>query len=150
MAEFTAKDVQRLRQASGAGMMDAKKALTETNGDYDAATRLLQERGLAQTAKRADREASEGAVALGTAGRAAALVELKSETDFVAKSADFTKLAQSIADAVAAEGEGAVAGFAPQVDELKVTLKENLDVGRVVRFEPAEGNVLDAYLHIQA
>jgi elongation factor Ts len=150
MADFTAKDVQRLRQVSGAGMMDAKKALTETDGDFDAALRYLHEHGLAATAKRADREASQGAVALGTAGRTAALVELKSETDFVAKSPDFTKLAQDLADAVAADGEGAIDTLRARVDELKITLKENIDVGRVVRFEPAEGNLIDTYLHIQA
>jgi elongation factor Ts len=150
MADFTAKDVQRLRQETGAGMMDCKNALTETDGDYDAAKRLLQERGLAATAKRSDREASQGAVALGTAGNAAALVELKSETDFVAKSPDFTKLAQDLADAVAANGEGALEGLRERVDELKISLKENIDVGRVVRYEPAEGNVLDTYLHIQS
>lgn len=150
MAEFTAKDVQRLRQASGAGMMDAKKALTETDGNFDDAMRHLQEKGLAATAKRADREASQGAVALGTSGRAAALVELKSETDFVAKSPDFVKLAQDLADAVAVGGEGAVEGLRHRVDELKVALKENIDVGRVVRFEPAEGGVLDTYLHVQS
>ena len=150
MPDFTAKDVQRLRQETGAGMMDCKNALTETDGDYDAAKRLLEEKGLAATAKRADRDASQGAVALGTAGNAAALVELKSETDFVAKSPDFTKLAQALADAVAAEGEGAVEGFRAQVDELKVTLKENIDVGRVVRFEAAGGNLLDTYLHVQS
>src|SRR5215210_1281346 len=150
MADFTAKDVQRLRQASGAGMMDAKKALTETDGDYDAAMRYLQEKGLAATAKRADRENTQGAVALGTAGKAAALVELKSETDFVAKSPDFVKLAQDLADAVAADGEGAVESFRDRVDELKVTLKENIDVGRVVRYEAADGNLLDTYLHVQS
>ena len=88
MPSFTAKDVQRLRQVSGAGMMDAKNALTETDGVFDDALRLLQEKGLASTAKRSDRENNQGAVALGSAdgGRVAALVELKSETDFVAKS----------------------------------------------------------------
>ncbi|HYD10484.1 MAG TPA: translation elongation factor Ts, partial [Acidimicrobiales bacterium] len=71
------------------------------------------------------------------------------ETDFVAKSPDFTKFAQDLADAVAAEGEGAVAGFQGRLDELKISLKENLEIGTVVRFEPAEGNELDAYLHVQ-
>ena len=152
MPDFTAKDVQRLRQISGAGMMDAKNALTETGGQFDDALRLLQEKGLASTAKRSDRENNQGAVALGSAdgGRVAALVELKSETDFVAKSPDFTKLAQELADAVAGEGEQVVERFRAQLDELKVTLKENIDLGRVVRFEADGDNLLDGYLHVQA
>ena len=152
MPSFTAKDVQRLRQVSGAGMMDAKNALTETDGLFDDALRLLQEKGLASTAKRADRENNQGAVALGSAdgGKAVALVELKSETDFVAKSPDFTKLAQELADAVAADGEEATESSRSQLDELKVTLKENIELGRVVRFEASNGTLLDTYLHIQA
>jgi len=152
MAEFSARDVQRLRQVTGAGMMDAKRGLTETDGDFDAAVRLLQERGLASTAKRADRESSEGAVALGTAkgGKVVALVQLRSETDFVAKSPDFVKLAQSLADAVATDGEAATERLVPTIDELKVSLKENIQLGRVVRVEAAEGEVLDGYLHVQS
>src|SRR3954468_21307481 len=105
MADFTAKDVQRLRQVTGAGMMDAKRALTEADGDFDAATRLLQERGLAKMSERSGRENTEGAVALATSGTAGALVWLRSETDFVAKSPEFVKLANAIAEAVVAEGE---------------------------------------------
>jgi len=146
---FTAQDVKKLRDSTGVGMMDAKKALTENAGDFEAATKWLLEKGLAKSAERADRENTEGAVARGTAGRAASLVLVKSETDFVAKSPDFTKFAQDLADAVAAEGEGAVEKFQSRLDELKISLKENLEVGTVVRFEPAEGNELDAYLHVQ-
>ena len=79
----------------------------------------------------------EGAVALGTAGRAASLVQLKSETDFVAKSPDFTALVQAAADAVAKDGEGAHAGLQERLDELKISLKENIDFGRVRRIDPA-------------
>src|SRR5687768_3262075 len=86
MADFSAADVKRLRDSTGVGMMDAKKALVENDGDFDRATKWLLEKGLAKSAERADRENNEGAVALGTAGRAASLVQLKSETDFVAKS----------------------------------------------------------------
>ncbi|MDQ3145429.1 MAG: translation elongation factor Ts [Actinomycetota bacterium] len=150
MADFTAKDVQRLRQLTGAGMMDCKRALTEADGDFEAAKRLLQERGQAAGDKRSDRENAQGAVALGTAGRAAALVQLRSETDFVAKSPDFVKLAQQVADAVAAEGEGAAERFTAAVDELKVSLKENIALGLVVRLAPADGNHLDSYLHVQS
>jgi elongation factor Ts len=149
MAEFTAKDVQALRQASGAGMMDAKKALQENDGDFEAAGKWLREKGLAKSASRTDRDNSEGAVAIATAGNAAALVEVKCETDFVAKSDDFVRLVQDLADAVAADGEGAVDGLKDRIDDLKVTLKENIDLGRVVRIDAADGNVLDTYLHKQ-
>ena len=149
MPDFSAADVKKLRDATGVGMMDAKKALTETGGDFDAASKWLLENGLAKSAERADRENSEGAVALGRAGRAGALVQLKSETDFVAKSPEFVQIAQDLADAVAAKGEGAVADLQGRLDELKVSLKENIDLGRIARIEPAEGNGFDAYLHIQ-
>jgi elongation factor Ts len=149
MAEFTAKDVQALRQATGAGMMDAKKALVENDGDFDTAAKWLREKGLAKSAARTDRENAEGAVAVATAGTVATLVELKCETDFVAKSDDFIATAQAIAEAVAAEGEGAVDSLKDRVDDLKVVLKENIEVGRVVRIDAGDGNVLDTYLHKQ-
>ncbi|MEX1280678.1 MAG: translation elongation factor Ts [Acidimicrobiia bacterium] len=102
MPDFTAKDVQRLRQSAGVGMMDAKQALTETGGDLDAAMTLLRERGLAKMAKRADREASEGTIGsyLHTQGDrvvTGVLVLLASETDFVAKSPEFAEAARDIA-----------------------------------------------------
>jgi elongation factor Ts len=149
MADFSAQDVKRLRDSTGVGMMDAKRALTENDGDVEAATKWLLEKGLAKSAERSDRENTEGAVALGTAGRAASLVQLKSETDFVAKSPDFQKLVQDAADVVAAEGEGAIESLQGRLDELKISLKENLEWGRVVRFDPAEGNAMDTYLHVQ-
>jgi elongation factor Ts len=149
MPDFTAKDVQVLRQASGAGMMDAKRALEETGGDFDAAAQLLREKGLAKSVTRTDRENSEGAVAIGVAGQAAGMVELKCETDFVAKSEEFIAAAQALADAVAADGEGAVDSLKDRVDDLKVTLKENIEIGRVVRIDAGDGNVLDTYLHKQ-
>ena len=150
MAEFTAKDVQRLRQSTGAGMMDAKKALTETGGDFEAASRWLREKGLASSAKRSDRENTQGAVAVARSGNAAALVELKCETDFVAKSPDFVSLVNDLVQLVADEGEEAVKERVDAVDDLKVTLKENIELGRVVRFEAADGNALDTYLHVQS
>ena len=149
MADFSAADVKRLRDTTGVGMMDAKKALVENAGDFESATKWLLEKGLTKAAERSDRENVEGAVALGTAGNAAALVLLKSETDFVAKSPDFTKLVQDAADLVAAEGEDAISKLQTRLDELKISLKENMEWGRVVRFQPADGNVLDTYLHVQ-
>jgi elongation factor Ts len=146
---FTAKDVQALRQATGAGMMDAKKALTETDGDSDAAAKLLREKGLAKSVDRSDRENTQGAIAVARSDGAAAIVELKCETDFVAKSAQFVEIVQRIAADVAESGDGAVAGHKDTVDDLKVTLKENIDVGRVVHVPVAQGNVVDTYLHRQ-
>jgi len=149
MPDFTAKDVKALRDATGAGMMDAKNALTETGGDFEAAAKLLREKGLGKAAQRTDRENTEGAVAIAVAGNVAAVVELKCETDFVAKSDGFVKVVQTLADAVAAEGEGAVDNQKDAIDDLKVTLKENIELGDVVRVEAADGNVLDTYLHKQ-
>lgn len=106
MADFSAKDVQALRQATGVGMMDAKNALTEAAGDFERAGEILREKGLAASAKRADREATEGAIGSymhEQNGRAVTgvLVYLSSETDFVAKSDEFMSMARDIAMHVA-------------------------------------------------
>src|SRR3954466_11362295 len=100
MAEFGAKDVKALRDATGAGMMDAKRALQENEGDFDAAAKWLREQGIVKSAARTDRENTEGAVAVAQSSGASALVELKCETDFTAKSAGFTELVQRLADAM--------------------------------------------------
>jgi len=144
---FTAKDVQNLRQATGAGMMDAKRALEETGGDFDAAAKLLREKGLAKTVDRADRENAQGAVAVGRADDAAAIVELKCETDFVAKSEEFLAVLDQLLKTVLAGDP--VDAHKERVDDLKVTLKENIDVGRVVRVEVQPGQAVDTYLHKQ-
>ncbi len=149
MADFTAKDVQALRQATGAGIMDAKRALTESGGDPDAARKWLREKGLAKAADRTDRENSEGVVAIGVAAPRVALVELKCETDFVAKSDAFAPLAQQIADAIAAKGADAIESFAEQVDDLKIRLKENISVGRTAEFVAADNAVIGTYVHRQ-
>lgn len=149
MANFTAKDVQTLRQATGAGMMDAKRALEENDGDSEAAGQWLREKGLASAAKREDRENRQGAVAVDTAGDASAIVELRCEADFAAKSTDFVELVEDLAKLVAANGEEAVNQRQEEIDRLKVTLRENIEVGRVVRFEKDPGSVIDTYLHVQ-
>lgn len=107
MAAISAKDVKALRDATGAGMMDCKKALSEAEGDVEKAMEILRASGLAKAGKRAGRETSEGAVMFSAQGGNGALIELGCETDFVAKTDDFQALAQSVADAVA--GAGAVA-----------------------------------------
>ncbi len=147
---ISAKDVSTLRQMTGAGMMDCKRMLEETNGDMEAAAQLMRERGLAASAKRADRENAEGAVALIITDSVGAIVELKCETDFVAKSDQFKNLADDMANAVIAGDESSVSTQQGALDELKVTLKENIELGRVKRFAAAPGNVLDSYLHVQA
>ncbi|HEU5149399.1 MAG TPA: translation elongation factor Ts [Iamia sp.] len=149
MADFTAKDVQALRQSTGAGMMDAKKALVENGGDPEAAAKWLREKGLAKAAGRTDRDNSQGTVAVAQEGSAAAIVELKCETDFVAKSDQFTSLVQEIATLVATQGEGAAGQKADAIDDLKVTLKENIELGQVVRVEAGDGHVIDSYVHRQ-
>ena len=150
MANYTAQDVSTLRQMTGAGMLDCKKALDESDGDIEKAAQLLREQGKAGAAKRADREAAEGAVAAVRSGDAAAVVELRCETDFVAKSAEFVALADELAALVAAKGDDAVGELDGEVDNLRSTLKENISVGRVVRLVAAPGQVVDTYLHQQA
>ncbi len=150
MASFTAKDVQRLRQVTGAGMMDCKRALEACDGDMEAAKGWLRERGLADAAKREDREAAQGAVAVVKDGPVAAIVELRCETDFVAKAAEFVATADELAALVAAEGTEAVADRPEAVEQLAVVLKENISVGQVYRLVAGEGEVVDTYLHQQS
>jgi elongation factor Ts len=151
MAEFTAKDVQALRQASGAGMMDAKRALTEADGDTEGAMKWLRERGLGKAAERAGRETQEGAVAVSydKEANAIALVQLRSETDFGAKSPDFVNLVNELAALVASDGEDAVQQRKGAIEDLNIVIKENVQLGEVIRFEAAPGDLLDSYLHVQ-
>lgn len=151
MAEFTAKDVQALRVATGAGMLDAKRALSESNGDPAAAMKWLRERGLGKAAERAGRESQEGAVAVSydSAANAIALVQLRSETDFGAKSPDFVNLVNELAALVATEGEEAVDQRKGAIEDLNIVTRENVQLGEVVRFQAAPGNVVDSYLHVQ-
>jgi elongation factor Ts len=153
MANFSAADVKKLRETTGAGMMDCKKALEETDGDLEAAVDLLRTKGAAKAAKRgAEREATAGLVA--TSG--GALVELNSETDFVAKNDDFIKAAQQIADAAdqakAADAEtlkGVQVGdktVGEVVEQLAITIGEKIELGRVAYFD---GPVV-TYMHRRA
>jgi elongation factor Ts len=149
MAEITAQAVKSLRDATGAGMMDAKKALVEADGDRDRAARILREKGLTKVATLEDRENNQGAVAIARDGQKAAMVELKAETDFSAKAADFVEVAQKLANAVLAGGPDAVSTVQDDLDTLRITKKENIEIGVVAYFDAAEGNQLDAYLHTQ-
>lgn len=149
MAEVTAKDVKALRDATGAGMMDAKRALTDCDGDFEAASQMLREKGLAKAATRSDRDSVEGAVGLVADGDRAALVHLKCETDFSAKSDGFLSLVSQLAEAVLVGGEVAVEAQSNAIDDLRITIKENIEVGVVALIEAAPGNALDTYLHVQ-
>ncbi len=146
---FTAKDVQGLRQATGAGMMDAKRALEANDGDIEAARQWLREQGLAASAKREDRANTQGVVSIAVDDRVGAMVELKCETDFVAASEHFKLEAQALAHLVAVKGGEAVAERHDRLEDLKLTLKENIEVGRIVRLEAGDDAVIDSYLHIQ-
>jgi elongation factor Ts len=153
MASFTAADVKKLREMTGAGMMDCKKALEEAGGDFDAAIDILRTKGAAKAAKRgAEREASAGLVAHAPG----VLVELKCETDFVAKGEDFVAAAQKIADAASeakpadAEGLRSVTvgdqTVGELVDSLAISIGEKIELGQYVHFD---GPVV-AYLHKRA
>lgn len=113
MAKISAKDVNRLRQATGAGMMDCKKALVESEGDFDKAIEILRIKGQKVSAKRADRDASEGAVFVATneAGTEAFLIQLNCETDFVARNEDFQSLGTSIVTLAQAEKPADIAAL---------------------------------------
>ncbi len=150
MPDFTAKDVQKLRQLTGVGMLDAREALNENGGDMDKAITWLREQGKASQAKRADREASQGAVAIGRADGVVSIVQLRSETDFVAKSDEFVELVNALAELVATKGEGAIEERTEDLERLKLTLKENISIGRVVRITAPADGVVDSYLHLQA
>jgi elongation factor Ts len=153
MTKIDPKDVQRLRSESGAGVMDCKRALEETGGDYAKALALIKERGIQSVANKSEREAKEGLVAsyIHSNGRIGALVELASETDFVSRGDDFQKLAQEIAMQVAAMNPANVAELLEQpyirdgskrikdlVVAVAATTKENVHVRRIQRFALGE------------
>jgi elongation factor Ts len=147
---FTAKDVQSLRQATGAGMMDAKRALEANDGDMEAARQWLREKGLAKAADRAGRENAQGTVALYVDGGAGAIAQLRCETDLAAKSQHLKDLAKDLAVLAATKGvDEAVASKQSALDDLRLVIRENIEIGEVVRVEAGPGQVVDSYLHVQ-
>ena len=151
---FTAKDVAELRKQTGCGMMDCKKALVESNGDFEAAVKYLREKGMAATAKKADRIAAEGIVDILTIDNITAIVEVNSETDFVAKNATFQEFVKDILKTI-------IANKPANVDELLAsnyvaggTVSEALaeqiyKIGEKIsirRFQIVEG-VVSSYIH---
>jgi elongation factor Ts len=154
MAEYSAKDIAALRKATGAGMMDCKKALEESGGNLDDAMDWLRARGIAKAGKLSDREATEGAVDVVVDGNVGAIVELNCNTDFVAKGSEFTGVLSEITKLVAAHGDGDVNALpygdstvGDTLQHLAGKLGENVVLGRVVRFE--SNGLLDAYKHVQ-
>jgi elongation factor Ts len=156
MANYTAADVKRLRDQTGAGMMDCKNALEDASGDIDAARELLRLKGVKDAGKRAGRTAGQGLVTAELDGtRAGVMVELNCETDFVAKTDLFQQVAADIATAALASGAGdrlAVLSLEVRsgqtakelIEEAGGSLKEKLELGRYARFE---GGYVTSYLH---
>lgn len=147
----SARDVKALRDATGAGMMDAKKALTAADGDMETARQMLREQGLAKAGARVGRDNDQGAVAVAATadGSAAAVVQLKCETDFSAKNEGFTSLVQTLAQSVLDGGPAAFDRHTAAIEDLKLVLKENIEVGAVELVQAADGNVVDSYVHRQ-
>ena len=155
---FTAKDVKALREQTNVGMMDCKKALTEADGDFDKAVEILREKGLAKAAKKASRIAAEGIVTIEVCDEcgAAAIVEVNSETDFVAKNADFQKFASDVAKVVITENPADVEALkackmgdtdvAGALQDKVLTIGENLQIRRFERYDETTVNV--GYTHM--
>ena len=155
---ITAKMVSDLRAKTGAGMMDCKKALTETGGDMESAVDFLRQKGLSAAAKKSGRVAAEGAIVAAGSGNLGVIVEVNSETDFVAKNEGFQKFAGAVADVVLqtapADMEALIATDVPGTgrtvgEELThqiATIGENLNVRRFARLEVASG-VVASYIH---
>ena len=156
MADFSAADVAALRKATGAGMMDCKQALTESDGDIEKAKDWLRTKGLAGAGKRAGRAAEQGAVDViwDIDKGAGAIVELTAETDFVAKGADFTGTVSELARLASHEGEDIAdkpfegSTVSEHITQLAAKLGENIALGRVVVFETSDG-LIDGYKHMQ-
>ncbi len=146
--EIKASDVKALREKTGAGMMECKKALTDSNGDAAAAEKLLKEKGLAAVAKRSDRATGEGRIFVRQQGDRIAVVELTCETDFVAKNTDFIALGDRLLDLTIAKGYTAVEqAHRDLLQELAIKIRENMSVRRVALVTVPENAVASTYVH---
>jgi elongation factor Ts len=159
MADITASMVKDLREKTGAGMMDCKKALSETGGDLEAAVDWLRAKGIAKAARKASRVAAEGLIGLAVEGRKAALVEVNSETDFVARNPDFQAMVNAIAAAALKTGgdverlrdtasQGSRQRIADRLAEMVATIGENMTLRRTAVLSVEQG-VIGSYLHNQ-
>ena len=157
MAEITPNLVRELREKSGAGMMDCKKALVENNGDLEAAVDWLRKKGLAAAAKKAGRVAAEGLVGVAASGNAAAVVEINAETDFIARNPQFQAMVLQAAEIAAAKDhtveslaqapfKGEAATLSEEITRLIAVIGENMNLRRVERLSVANG-VVATYVH---
>jgi elongation factor Ts len=163
---ITANEVKQLREITGAGMMDCKKALSECGGDMEKAVDILRTKGLADLAKKAGRATNEGLVAAWTSenGKVGAMVEVNCETDFVARNAEFQTFVSAVAEQIAVDApDGIVDGQAPVMSqqwkrnpsltvehalgELVTKLGENMGISRFVRYETPDNGVIGSYIH---
>ena len=147
MTTISASLVKELRDQTGAGMMDVKRALVETDGDLEAARILLRERGMATAAKRADRTTSEGEVLVTVSGATGAIVGVGCETEPVSKNEEFLAFAEKALEAVESAGDGAVDALEQERQELVGKLGENIVVVGAARFEAGEGESIAEYVH---
>ena len=144
---ISAAQVKELRDATGAPMMDAKRALEETGGDLDAARTLLREKGMAQVAKRAGRATTEGLVGFRIEGGTGTMVAVGCETEPVSKNEAFQAFAKQVLDAVHADGPGAVEALEQDRVDTGAKLGENIVVVGAERYETGAGEVVNAYAH---
>jgi elongation factor Ts len=148
MAEIPATLVKQLRDETGAGMMDSKRALQETEGDVAAAKKLLRERGMAEAGKRAGKETTEGIVLARVSGDVGTLVAIGCETEPVSKNDEFRAFAEKVLDTVERDGPDAVEGLEEERVELVGKIGENVAVRGAARFQrPGDDEVLAAYVH---
>ncbi|MDR0494780.1 MAG: translation elongation factor Ts [Treponema sp.] len=150
MADISAADVKRLREKTGAGMMECKNALVSTEGDFAKAEKLLKEKGLAALEKRSDRATNEGKVfvKIKDGGSAAVLVELSSETDFVARNPEFIALGGLIADKALEKGcTEPTDELSGMVTELATKIRENMSLKRLKLLSAGTGEYLASYIH---
>lgn len=146
--EIKATDVKALREKTGAGMMECKKALVETNGDAAAAEKLLKEKGLAAVEKRAGRATSEGRVFIKIQGNKAVICELTCETDFVAKNADFIQIGNDIVNTVLEKGYTEVnKELSDMLLDLATKIRENMSLRRLQVIDVPAGAVVSSYVH---
>jgi elongation factor Ts len=147
VSDIPASLVKQLRDQTGAGMMDCKRALEETGGDLEAAVKLLRERGQATAGRKAERTTKDGLVGYMASNGAGSIVGVGSETDFVAKNEEFQAFAEKILRAVHANGEGAVGQFEEERKELISKLGENIVIVGAERFDAPGGNIVAGYAH---
>lgn len=148
MATFTAADVKALRESTGAGMLDCKKALQDADGNLAEAEKILKEKGLAAMAKRSDRATGEGRIVIKQDGNKIAMVEVTCETDFVANNADFTETAEKAAEITLAGGNSEInAQHKALIDTIAIKFRENMAVRRAAFVEVGENAVAGTYVH---